>query len=91
MPVARYQYCFGLTSHETETDKNLEFLLGDERGNEEPKRKAVNRKWQCVAGLTSESKTATFLHFRKSGFLPHEGECTYIIYNVYIIVIRRQK
>jgi hypothetical protein len=52
--------------------------LGENFVNKEPIRKTVNRKWQCVALLTPESKTTTFLHLRKSGFLPHEGEGTYI-------------
>ena len=48
--------------------------------NQEPIRKAVRRNWQCVcvARLTPESKSTTFLHIRKSGFLLHESEGTYI-------------
>jgi len=44
--------------------------LGGESANEEPVRKAVKRKWQCVASLTPERKTTAFLHLRKYGFLP---------------------
>jgi len=52
--------------------------LGEKIVNQEPIRKTVKRNWQCVARLTPESNTTTFLRLRKSGFHYHEGEGTYI-------------